>query len=138
MLIVTFWLIDNDELDGGAKDYLDDDDELNDLDDDEKGADEQQETPGEKRLNMKDNPLDRRALQSLEKQLQLEPPESEFDLSVNYKSKKLSYQFLCWLNFKLFFFSVNKLKLIRFLQGVPQVLCIRGNPQGPGVSKDKV
>ena len=87
-------MIDNDELDGGAKDYLDDDDELNDLDDDEKGADEQQETPGEKRLNMKDNPLDRRALQSLEKQLQLEPPESEFDLSVNYKPKKLSYQFI--------------------------------------------
>ena len=52
------------------------------MDEDDKAADEQHETPGEKRLNMKDNPLDRRALQSLEKQLLLEPPESEFDLSV--------------------------------------------------------
>ena len=76
-------------MDGGTKhDYFDDDDELNDMDDDEKGADEQHETPGEKRLNMKDNPLDRRALQSLEKQLLLDPPESEFDLSVIYKSNK--------------------------------------------------
>ena len=32
---------------------------------------------------MVDNPLDRRALQSLEKQLQLEIPESHFDLSVS-------------------------------------------------------
>ena len=24
---------------------------------------------------------------------------------------------------------------MNFLQGVPQVLCIRGNPQGPGVRK---
>ena len=76
-------MIDNDEVDGvNRQEYFDDDEELNDMDEDDKGADEQHETPGEKRLNMKDNPLDRRALQSLEKQLILEPPESEFDLSV--------------------------------------------------------
>ena len=76
-------ITDNDEVDGvNRQEYFDDDDELNDMDEDDKGADEQHETPGEKRLNMKDNPLDRRALQSLEKQLILEPPESEFDLSV--------------------------------------------------------
>ena len=76
-------IIDNDEVDGvNRQEYFDDDEELNDMDEDDKGADEQHETPGEKRLNMKDNPLDRRALQSLEKQLILEPPESEFDLSV--------------------------------------------------------
>ena len=76
-------IIDNDEVDGvNRQEYYDDDEELNDMDEDDKGADEQHETPGEKRLNMKDNPLDRRALQSLEKQLILEPPESEFDLSV--------------------------------------------------------
>ena len=76
-------IIDNDEVDGvNRQEYYDDDEEINDMDEDDKGADEQHETPGEKRLNMKDNPLDRRALQSLEKQLILEPPESEFDLSV--------------------------------------------------------
>ena len=73
---------DNDGLDGTKQNYCDDDDEFNDGDDDETGSGDGGENPGEKRRNMVDNPLDRRALQSLEKQLQLEPPESEFDLSV--------------------------------------------------------
>ena len=80
-------MIDHDEVDGlNRQEYFDDDDELNDADEDDKATDEK-ETPGEKSLNMKDNPLDRRALQSLEKQLSLEPPESKFDLSVSNSSR---------------------------------------------------
>ena len=78
---------DDDGLDGVTKqNYCDDDDDFNDGDgdDDETGSGEGVENPGEKRRNMVDNPLDRRALQSLEKQLQLEPPESVFDLSVGF------------------------------------------------------
>ena len=62
--------------------YYEDDDESNDMDGDDAGAEEAIENPGDKRRNMRDNPLDRRALQSLEKQLQLETPDSEYDLCV--------------------------------------------------------
>ena len=75
-----------DELDGSnRRNYFDDDDDDRDADgeDDETGSMGGSEKPGEKRRNMVDNPLDRRALQSLEKQLQLEIPESHFDLSVS-------------------------------------------------------
>ena len=86
IIIFWPWTIDHDEVDGLRQEYFDDEDELNDADEDDKATDEK-ETPGEKGLNMKDNPLDRRALQSLEKQLSLEPPESKFDLSVSNSLK---------------------------------------------------
>ena len=74
---------DTDNFDGNNnQEYLDDDDELKDVDDDESVAGDGVEAPGEKRLNMKDNPLDRRALQSLEKQLELEIPDSIYDIGV--------------------------------------------------------
>ena len=79
-------IIGIDELDGGnRRNYFDDDDDDRDKDgeDDETGSLGGGEKPGDKRRNMVDNPLDRRALQSLEKQLQLEIPESHFDLGVS-------------------------------------------------------
>ena len=77
---------DTDNFDGNNnQEYLDDDDELKDVDDDESVVGDGVEAPGEKRLNMKDNPLDRRALQSLEKQLELEIPDSIYDIGVSDK-----------------------------------------------------
>ena len=73
-----------DEVDGKRRDY-DDDDFFDDRDgNDVEGS--SGERPGDKRHNMVDNPLDRRALLSLEKQLLLEPPESKYDISVRPKS----------------------------------------------------
>ena len=91
-----------DELDGNnRRNYIDDDDDFIDADgeDDETASLGGIEKPGEKRRNMVDNPLDRRALQSLEKQLQLEVPESHFDLGVSVVV--LMQEFLNILKFPL-------------------------------------
>ena len=71
-----------------------------------------------------ENPLDRRAMVSLKKQLEIDKPQTSMDFSV-------SIHFSHFLKF-----SISS--SLAAYQGVPHVLLVRGKPQGTGVRLGRV
>ena len=78
------------------------------------------QTPTVSAIDAAENPLDRRAMVSLKKQLEIDKPQTRMDFSVS---------FIIQILFFFLMFSSTAT-----YQGVPHVLLVRGKPQGTGVS----
>ena len=80
-------------------------------------------TPTVSAIEAAENPLDRRAMVSLKKQLEIDKPQTSIDFSVSITRTSILRT------------SLLNIFTIAPCQGVPHVLLVRGKPQGTGVRR---